>query len=176
MLNSPQPGSSRAGCCSQCSRSFDRKATIFVAVPVVHAEGPHRAALGVGAAQVVAVGEGRGRLARLHVDEAEVRVAGRVGLVVLADVLEAVEPVPEDDGGRLHHVQVERAQLADLGTMWFATQGCAICGQQQQGAEEGKSLSFQKLIHDLAFSCCSSARLLVSSHLPTKPSDLRRPP
>ena len=84
------------------------------AVPVVHAEGPHRAALGVGAAQVIAVGEGRGRLARLHVDEAEVGVAGRVGLVVLADVLEAVEPVPEDDGGRLHHVEVERAQLADL--------------------------------------------------------------
>ena len=34
-------------------------------------------------------------------------------MVVLADILEAVEPVPEHDGGRFHHAEVEGAQLAD---------------------------------------------------------------
>ena len=38
-----------------------------------------------------------------------------VGGVVVPNVLEAVEPAPEDDRGRLHHAQVEGAQLADLG-------------------------------------------------------------
>jgi hypothetical protein len=31
----------------------------------------------------------------------------RFGLVILADILKAVKPVPEHDGGRLNHAQIE---------------------------------------------------------------------
>src|SRR5262249_39054982 len=81
--------------------------------PLVHAEGVNRLALHEGAAEMLALGEGRGCLAGRHVDDTEVRGSGLVSMVVVPNVLEAVEAILEDHRRRLDHEEVEGAEPLD---------------------------------------------------------------
>ena len=87
----------------------------FRAIRLVYAKSIRRVAVHEGTTEMKALGEGRSRLAGRRVDEAEVGGAALVGVVVVADVLEAVKAILENHRRCLHHVAVKRAEFSDAG-------------------------------------------------------------
>jgi hypothetical protein len=85
-----------------------------------------------------ALGKHWARLAGRHMDETEVSIARLVGVVVFSDVLETIEPIPEDYRGCLDHEEVNGAELLDG---WLLAVLCPDGGNENERHERKSSTS-----------------------------------